>query len=172
MGPGVPEARRQCYNSPMNSDLSGTRTRTRAKMPFLGRTLCRGPTTMQILWGSRDRPTGSQEVRGQNYSVLEGKKQAYKVPANQGVGLQNPRRSKGRHIRSQTTKGQTTRSKRSRGRPTESQEVKRWAYRVLGGQGVGLQGPTRSGERPTGSQSSIPFEQNLQKKSIETDTLS
>ena len=34
-------ARRQCYNSPMNSDLSG---RTRPRMPFLGRTLCRGPT--------------------------------------------------------------------------------------------------------------------------------
>ena len=54
MGWGVPEARRQCYNSPMNSDLSGTRTTTRPrprprprprhKMPFLGRTLCRGPT--------------------------------------------------------------------------------------------------------------------------------
>ena len=51
MGRGVPEARRQCYNSPMNSDLSGTRTTrttTRTKMPFLGRTLCRGPTTMMI----------------------------------------------------------------------------------------------------------------------------
>jgi hypothetical protein len=54
MGWGVPEAGRQCYNSPMNSDLSGTRTtrttrptrrpRPRAKMPFLVRTLCRGPT--------------------------------------------------------------------------------------------------------------------------------
>ena len=46
MGWVVPEARRQCYNSPMNSDLSGTTrtTRTIAKMPFLGRTLCRGPT--------------------------------------------------------------------------------------------------------------------------------
>ena len=46
MGWGVPEARRQCYNSPMNSDLSGRRrtTTTRHKMPFLGRTLCRGPT--------------------------------------------------------------------------------------------------------------------------------
>ena len=45
MGSGVPEARRQCYNSPRNSDLSGrTRTTSRAKMPFLGRTLCRGPT--------------------------------------------------------------------------------------------------------------------------------
>ena len=50
MGWGVPEARRQCYNSPMNSDLSETRTRitttittTTTKMPFLGRTLCRGP---------------------------------------------------------------------------------------------------------------------------------
>ena len=26
MGQGVPEARRQCYNSPMNSDLSGPTT--------------------------------------------------------------------------------------------------------------------------------------------------
>ena len=43
MGWGVPEARRQCYNSPRNSDLSGT-TRPRTKMPFLGRTLCRVPT--------------------------------------------------------------------------------------------------------------------------------
>ena len=46
MGWGIPEAGQQCYNSPMNSDLSGTRTTTRprAKMPFLGRTLGRGPT--------------------------------------------------------------------------------------------------------------------------------
>ena len=54
MGWGVPEARRQCHNSPMNSDLSGTRTtttRTRAKMPFLGRTLDRGPTkTTLYVW--------------------------------------------------------------------------------------------------------------------------
>ena len=54
MGWGVPEAGRQCYNSPMNSDLSGrtTRTRTtRAKMPFLGRTLDRGPTkTTLYVW--------------------------------------------------------------------------------------------------------------------------
>ena len=53
MGRGVPEAGRQCYNSPMNSDLSGTTTRTtrprpRHKMPFLGRTLDRGPTTIGI----------------------------------------------------------------------------------------------------------------------------
>ena len=45
MGWGVPEARRQCYNSPMNSDLSGrTTTTTTTTMPFRGRTLCRGPT--------------------------------------------------------------------------------------------------------------------------------
>ena len=45
MGWGVPEAGRQCYNSPMNSDLSGRRTTTtRPRMPFLGRTLDRGPT--------------------------------------------------------------------------------------------------------------------------------
>ena len=47
MGWGVPVARRQCYNSPMNSDLSGRprpRPRPRAKMPILGRTLDRGPT--------------------------------------------------------------------------------------------------------------------------------
>ena len=42
MGWGIPEAGQQCYNSPMNSDLSGSSPR--AKMPFLGRTLCRGPT--------------------------------------------------------------------------------------------------------------------------------
>ena len=52
MGWGVPEARRQHYNSPMNSDLSGTRTTrttTRPRMPFLGRTPagCRGPTNIQ-----------------------------------------------------------------------------------------------------------------------------
>ena len=41
MGWGIPEAGQQCYNSPMNSDLSGS---PRAKMPFLGRTLGRGPT--------------------------------------------------------------------------------------------------------------------------------
>ena len=52
MGRGVPEARRQCYNSPMNSDLSETTTRrTRAKMPFLGRTLDRGPTNICYLGG-------------------------------------------------------------------------------------------------------------------------
>ena len=52
MGWGVPEARWQCYNSSMNSDLSGTRTTTRHNMPFLGRTLCRGPTNIrpQLLW--------------------------------------------------------------------------------------------------------------------------
>ena len=59
MGWGVPEAGRQCYNSPMNSDLSGTRTTTtrttRPRMPFLGRTLDRGPTNialtiLQINW--------------------------------------------------------------------------------------------------------------------------
>ena len=34
----------------MNSDLSGTRTTTtRPKMPFLGRTLCRGPTKNTLL---------------------------------------------------------------------------------------------------------------------------
>ena len=50
MGSGVPEARRQCYNSPMNSDLSGTRTtRTRPRMPFLGRTLDRGPTNIKTV---------------------------------------------------------------------------------------------------------------------------
>ena len=30
--------------------------------------------------------------------------------------------------------------------------VKRWAYRVLGGQGVGLEGPRGSSGRPKGSQ--------------------
>ena len=54
MGWGVPEAGRQCYNSPMNSDLSGRRTTTRTtttrpRMPFLGRTLDRGPTMKPIL---------------------------------------------------------------------------------------------------------------------------
>ena len=44
MGWGVPEAGQQCYNSPMNSDLSERTRTTRAKMPFLGRTLGRGPT--------------------------------------------------------------------------------------------------------------------------------
>ena len=50
MGRGVPEARWQCYNSPLNSDLSGrtTRPRPRHKMPFLGRTLFRGPTTTRL----------------------------------------------------------------------------------------------------------------------------
>ena len=55
MGRGVPEAGRQCYNSPMNSDLSGTRTRTtrttrtRPRMPSLGRTLDRGPTNIRYI---------------------------------------------------------------------------------------------------------------------------
>ena len=66
---------------------------------------------------------------------------AYRVPGEQGVGLQGPRWS--------------------RGRPTGSQEVKGWAYWVLGikgwvyrapgGQRVGLQGPRGSRGRPTGS---------------------
>ena len=48
MGWGVPEAGQQCYNSPMNSDLS-ERKEKKAKMPFLGRTLGRGPTKICIL---------------------------------------------------------------------------------------------------------------------------
>ena len=35
----------------MNSDLSGRTTRPRAKMPFLGRTLDRGPTKTQTSIG-------------------------------------------------------------------------------------------------------------------------
>ena len=54
MGRGVPEARRQGYNSPMNSDLSETTTRRRAKMPFLGRTLDRGPTNTELPFEETD----------------------------------------------------------------------------------------------------------------------
>ena len=40
----------------------------------------------------------------------------------------------------------------SRGRPKGSKRVKGWAFRVPGGQGVGLEGPKGLGGRPTGSQ--------------------
>ena len=40
----------------------------------------------------------------------------------------------------------------SRGRSTGSQGVKGKAYRVLGGQGIGLHGSKESRGRPTGSQ--------------------
>ena len=41
---------------------------------------------------------------------------------------------------------------RARGRPTGFRGVRGWAYRVPGGQGIGLQGPRGSRGRPAGYQ--------------------
>ena len=50
------------------------------------------------------------------------------------------------------SRGRSTGPRESRGRLTRSQEIKGWAYRFPGGQGVDLQGPRGSRARPTGSQ--------------------
>ena len=90
MGRGVPEAGRQCYNSPMNSDLS-----ERAKMPFLGRTLGRGPTKIILVereyvlarptsvsaydmhsWQRRGPPGSSRTIKDRCY-ITEGASQGH-----------------------------------------------------------------------------------------------
>ena len=61
------------------------------------------------------------------------------------IGLKGPRWSRGRASGSRVLGG-------ARGRPTGFKGVRGWAYRVPGGQGIGLQGPRESSDRPTRSQ--------------------
>ena len=60
--------------------------------------------SLQVPKGSRDRPTGSQGVKGLAYRVPGGGGVAYRVPGGGGVGLQGPRGSRGRPTGSQGVK--------------------------------------------------------------------